>query len=37
MEEFPGGRGMGELDDWKSMLEMYVGNAGGVLENAGKL
>lgn len=37
MLEFPGGRGNGEIGAWKSMLERYVGNVGGVLEKAGKL
>jgi len=32
MSEFPSGRGNGEIGAWKSMLERYVGNAGGALE-----
>lgn len=32
MLEFPGGSGSGEIRDWTSMLEKYVGNAGGVWE-----
>ena len=32
MLEFPGGRGIGGIKFWESMLELYVGNAGGVLE-----
>ena len=32
MLEFPGGRGNGEIGAWESMLEIYVGNAGGVWE-----
>ena len=37
MLEFPGGSGSGEIRDWTSMLEKYVRNKEGVLENAGKL
>lgn len=32
MLEFPGGRGIGGIKFWESMLELYVGNTGGVLE-----
>lgn len=37
MLEFPGGRGIGGIKFWKSMLELYVGNTGGVWEKENKL
>lgn len=37
MLEFPGGRGKVTFTYWESMLERYVGNVGGVLENAGDI